>query len=63
MRKLLRSILRHNAEKIGVKPSLYVWSEFNKYQIKKYGKNVRRDNRIKGTRKRKTWKNNLIFAR
>lgn len=62
MRKLLRSKFRSIAEKIKVKPSRYVSTEFNKYQTKKYGALTRKLNQIKGTHKRKTWKNRINIA-
>lgn len=61
MRKLLRSILRSKAEKMGVKPSRYVRTEFDEYQSKKYGRVVRKLNQVKGTHKRKTWKYRILL--
>ena len=62
MRKLIRNILRSQAEEMGVKPSRYVRSEFNQIQIKKYGRDVRRINKAKGTHKRSTWKIRIADA-
>lgn len=59
MRKLLRSIFRSEAEKKGVKPSRYVATKFNEYQIKIYGDKVRKLNQIRGTHKADTWKNRI----
>lgn len=56
MRKFIRNKLRAEAEKMGVKPSLYVRNEFNRYQVKKYGVTKRLINQAIGTHKRKTWK-------
>ena len=62
MRKLIRSILRAEGERKGVKASRYVSREFDDRQIKKYGVTVRRINQAKGTRKRKLWKQNVKLA-
>lgn len=59
MRKLIRSMLRAEAERLGVKPSRYVSREFDKYQVKKYGATRRRINQARGTHKRNTWKNRV----
>lgn len=56
MRKIIRNMLRSKAERIDVKPSRFVKSEFNKIQVKKYGNTRRLINQMKGTHKRKTWK-------
>ena len=60
MRKYIRKLLRRDAEDLGAKPSKYVRSEFDRLQIKKYGKNTRRKNQAKGTHKRKLWRSRLI---
>lgn len=62
MRKYIRYKLRKKAEDLGVKASEYVRNEFNKMQIKKYGYLKRKKNQLKGTHKRKTWKNRVNFA-
>lgn len=62
MRKYIRYMLRKKAEKMGVKASQYVSKEFNKIQIKKYGYLKRKINQLKGTHKRKAWKNRINFA-
>ena len=59
MRKIIRNMLRKQAEKIGVKSSRYVASNFDKYQVDKYGKTRRRINQAKGTHARRTWKNRI----
>lgn len=56
MRKYIRNMLRARAERMGVSPSRYVTSEFDRYQVDKYGKTRRRINQAKGTHKRKTWR-------
>lgn len=56
MRKHIRAMLRGKAEKMGAKPSKWVRSEFDRYQIKKYGDKRRKINRAKGTHRRRTWK-------
>lgn len=47
---------------MGVKASVYVQKEFNKIQIKKYGYLKRKINQLKGTHKRRQWKNRVDFA-
>lgn len=59
MRKHIRNILRNQAEKMGVKPSRYVRSEFNDLQVKKYGYFARKKNQAKGTHKRSAWRNRV----
>lgn len=61
-RKHIRKMLRATAERTGVKPSLYVRREFDRYQVKKYGEKVRRINQAKGTHKRITWKTRINDA-
>lgn len=59
MRKIIRNMLRKQAEKMGVKPSRFVADNFDKYQVDKYGKTRRRINQAKGTRARRTWKQRI----
>lgn len=59
MRKLIRSMLRAEGERLGVKPSRYMAREFDSYQVKKYGLTRRLINKAKGTHKRNTWKNRV----
>ena len=59
MRKYIRKLLRSNAEKIGVKASRYVRSEFGRLQIKKYGRDKACINQLKGTHKRKLWRSRI----
>lgn len=56
VRKYIRNALRVEAERMGVKPSLYVARNFDKYQVDKYGETRRRINQAKSTHKRKTWR-------
>lgn len=55
MRKMKRSILRHRAEKLGVKPSLYVSRVWDRLQTRKVGGHVRALNRLHGTKPKKHW--------
>ena len=59
MRKFIRKMLRGKAEKMGVRPSLYVRSEFDRRQAKKYGRIARRINQAKGTHIRRTWRTRI----
>ena len=56
MRRLKRSILRHRAEKKGVKPSLYVFRMWDRIQTRKVGPHVRAVNRMHGTKTKRQWK-------
>ena len=56
MRKYIRKLLRSQAENMGAKASRYVRSEFDRFQIEKYGRDKRRINQAKGTHKRSTWR-------
>lgn len=56
MRKYIRKMLRSKAERMRVKPSRFVGSEFDKIQVKKYGSTRRKLNQVKGTHKRSTWR-------
>ena len=60
MRKYVRHLLRRQAERIGVKPSRFVRSEFDRLQIKKQGRDKARINQLKGTHKRKLWRSRII---
>lgn len=63
MRKFIRNRLRNQAEKMGVKSSRYVKSEFDRLQVKKYGFDNRRKNQAKGTHKYSTWRMRIsLFA-
>lgn len=61
-RKCRRNMLRVQAEKLGVKPSKYVAREFDKGQVKKYGRIRRLINQAKGTHPRRTWKQRIATA-
>ncbi len=56
MRKMKRSILRHRAEKLGVKPSLYVSRVWDRLQTRKVGGHVRALNRLHGTKPKRRWR-------
>lgn len=58
-RQCRRNELRAQAKRLGVKPSKFVASEFDKDQVKKYGEERRRINQAKGTHKRRTWKQRI----
>ena len=55
MRRLKRAILRHRAEKKGLKPSRYVREIWHKLQEKRYGKKMARIFQGRGTRKKRNW--------
>ena len=56
MRRLKRSILRHEAERKGVKPSRYVFTMWNRIQTKKVGPHERARNRLRGTKTKRQWR-------
>lgn len=56
MRRLKRSILRHRAEKRGIKPSLYVMEAWKKIQKRKVGAHQRAVNVMHGTKTKRQWK-------
>lgn len=56
MRKMKRSILRHRAEKLGVKPSLYVLRAWERLQKRKVGAAAREVNKHHGTKPKKRWR-------
>lgn len=56
MRKLLRSMMRAEAEKKGMIPSKYVNSAWHKYQIDKVGLYNRLKNVAKGTSVKSKWR-------
>lgn len=62
MRKHIRAMLRGEAEKMGAKPSKWVRSEFDRYQIKKYGVEKREINKAKGTHPKRRWKSRVEFG-
>ena len=57
MRKIIRSILKNEAKKEGVKSSMYINYQFGNIQKKKYGETRRLLNQVKSTHKKKTWGN------
>ncbi len=57
MRRMKRSILRHRAEKKGVKPSRYVMTMWDKLQKRKVGAARRRANKAHGALPKRKWKN------
>ena len=58
-RKIVRNGMRRDAERYGVNSAKYVNHEFEKYQIKKYGAEIREINKAKGTKKRRTWRERI----
>lgn len=62
MRKIIRNALRVKAERMGVKPSVYVANEYDRYAVARYGETRRRINQAKGTHKRDTWKNRIAYV-
>ena len=56
MRRLKRAILRHRAEKKGVKPSRYVFTMWDRIQRKKVGPRERARNRRRGTKTKRQWR-------
>lgn len=56
MRRLKRAILRHRAEKKGVKPSRYVFNAWDRIQTKKVGAHERARNRLRGTKTKRQWR-------
>lgn len=63
MRKHIRSILRHNAEKHHLKPSAHVAAAWDDFQIKKVGRTRRRINQAKGTAPKGKWKQRIEAVR
>lgn len=59
-RKIIRNGLRREAEIRGVKQSTFVHNVFEKYQIMRFGKKIRRINEAKGTHPKRTWKNRIL---
>ena len=55
MRKYMREILRRRAERIGVKPSRYVATQWNRYEARKLGEKQRRANVAHGTKPKRLW--------
>lgn len=55
-RKHVRRLLRAEAETKGAKPSAYVHTEFDRIQVRKYGRTRRRINQAKGTHKLRKWR-------
>lgn len=56
MRRLKRAILHHRAEKMGVKPSLYVRSMWDRIQKKKVRAHKRAVNQQHGRKTKRQWK-------
>lgn len=56
MRKHMREILRHKAERLGAKASRYVAAKWNEHQCKKLGRAVRARNVARGTRPKRLWR-------
>ena len=59
MRKYLRSMMRADAVRLGVKPSRYVSQAWEKHMIDKVGMHTRMVNKAKGTAPKKLWKNRI----
>ena len=59
MRKHIRSILRHSAEKHGIKPSKHVSAAWDDFQIRKVGYTRRRVNQAKGTAPKNKWRSRI----
>lgn len=55
MRRMKRSILRHRAERKGVKPSLYVATVWDKIQVRKIGAHQRAVNVMHGSKSKRQW--------
>ena len=62
IRKYQRYMLRTRAKRVGAKPSKFVAHEFDKAQVKKYGKIRRVINQAKGTHPRRVWKQRIADA-
>lgn len=62
MRKLMREMIRRQAEKEHYKPSRAVHVIWERYQNKKRGEFVRLANVAKGTHKKNTWRNRVAAA-
>ena len=61
-RKFIRNKMRHAAEKKGVKASIWVRHEWDRYQQKKVGAMKRSINKAKGTLPRRKWKMSIKMA-
>ena len=62
MRKYTRKIMKYDAEKKGVKASMFVHDEFEELQNKKYGETRTMINKVIGTHPRKLWKHRIGFV-
>lgn len=60
MRKYMREILRRRGEKLGVKPSRYVATQWNRYEARKLGEAKRRANKAHGTKPKRLWKSRIV---
>lgn len=57
MRRLKRAILRHQAERKGVKPSAYVNNMWRRIQAKRYGEKLAKRFLARGTKPKRKWRN------
>jgi hypothetical protein len=55
-RKHVRRLLRAEAETKGAKPSAYVHTEFDRMQVRKYGRTRRRINQATSTHRKAKWR-------
>ena len=62
MRKYVRKMLKYDAEKNGVKASMYINNEFEEMQNKKYGETRTMINKVIGTHPRHLWKHRIGFV-
>lgn len=56
MRKHMREILRRQGERKGLKPSRYVATKWNEYEVRKLGKEQRKANVANGTKPKRLWR-------
>ena len=59
LRKHIRSILRHSAEKHHIKPSKHIAAAWEDFQINKVGYTRRRINQAKGTAPKHKWRSRI----
>lgn len=57
MRRIRRSILRHEAERQNVKPSAYVNTMWRRIQTKRYGEKLTKRFLARGTKPKRKWRN------
>lgn len=62
MRKYIRSMYRAYAEKNGMKPSSFVSEQWERLQIKRYGKSARICNVLHGTKPAYKWRQRHAFV-